>query len=727
MDILDKIRAIVLDTETGGTKKDSGALIHDLATVEFDVNTWEPIPGGARLYKVATPYEQSTSPLVRAGLEGKVASYEPFDSPRIFQGLRRANESYNEFAGKVLQQVFQPTPSGKTILVKNLNFEASFFQDILNDPINSNIRDEIFGNLAGYDKYDLTKGTGRIGITSFKVRQAVTRANLASSEILTKGMSGDRLAATINEFATAAEETINAIFNPVANKTQFLDIDHISRGIIALGQKHGLLAKSADFYTGVNAETLALLLKQSGVAHFALDDALQEGNTSGQLIGLYRSLQSGNEAVIKDKSLQKVFRTWDKARLKAGKQFTSIENYLHAQHQILTHGWTDDLTTGNYINRGKGTFVENGIEMPYDVWTAQRMKIYKPSDVTAHYRKRGLTKDIFSDAQARELEGQISALKGASSAAKEELANKILAIKATTRDARLAALEAIGKGTGKYRSAADVMAEVVGKIRTGPGSIKTGVPWMKIGGLALAGALFMGIMNHNSQQNQDKKNNVVFQQDLDRINAASEYSKRMSGSPSKLGYRKDDLAADFYAQGMGDEGKGGETLSESRGTKIHAQLEAEYKRAGLASETEIEFRDRIHGMHGYVDWLTPDNRVADIKTVNEERFKDVATVGRPFHKGEAQLRYYMEEMNTKSGFLRYVNQDNPDESVDVPVEYDPDKVRADLYKMDQARKEAAHAMEIDKRKIEKLKKKEELRRISLDATKQKEAQQHYRY
>lgn len=697
---------IIVDTETGGLipvlKNQLGDKIIDYAATEFD-KSGNVV--SSNLYKFVTPQEQALERNVSKELAD--IKYAPFNTPGL--NLRPANKTYQEFVGQALTSLFSEKNYGKTVWVKNLNFESRFFSAAINR-LPEDIKDTIFSHMEGFSEYGYLHG--RIGVTSPDI---ILKKNLAQ-----KAVFENNPIAAQQYLIDVMQETI-ATAGKTPTKIQVLDIDDISRGILALGQKQGLLTPTGDYFTGSGAEYLAKAFNLGEVAHGAYADTLQEHALIKKLIHISSKINDPNFQLEKFKqanpSLYEQFSVLNETISRAGKKYTTIKNYIGVLNDLVQEGRTSQIKTD--IQEGIDKFITGSgdiFDIPFFSKTSQGT--YFPQDVTRHFVAQGLNLnkeqiEYLEDLTIKGQNAQDIMFKRKISRELMEFGNKIDIAKKTAiqgvevpissifDDVFKAATPKISKPTSNFRTLGIVGA-----------------------GLGLGYLLFHGSYKKPQQENDP---NVIFQEDIENLNAYSKFAKFFGAGPSKSGYSEQDIANMFYGSVYSD-GQVQESEAAIEGAEIHEKYQKKYKRAGILKDAELATYDRVHNISGSIDWVAPDNRIADLKTASEERFKSISLAGKAYRKNVAQLQMYMQQSGMKEGgFLRYMNRENPEETVDIPVEYDPDAVRENILKINRARERAAKQISMEYTRREKMARKERQRIARSVHTKDSDPQQHYRY
>lgn len=386
----------MIDTETGG-RYPSLDFIHDLASVTFDTNTGLIL--NSDLYKLVTREEQEQSTIIQNNLN--VAKYAEFNDQAL-TGIRPASKSYGEFGAEILKKTFLANQDEtKVAWIKNINFESKFFAPIINS-MSDKDKNAFFDNLAGYSSYE--KDLGRIGVTDFHIRTLKNQAALAIQD------KDYNIARTLySQIAARSYKYTNNNIPFSAGKTHILDLDDALRGMIAVAQEKGVMAKSKDLFTGTASEYIAAAFGYPEFKHEALDDALKQ---SEFLTSTFKKTYSALESAASLEDLEKSFpesfkglKKLDTLIQSAGKKFSSAANYINVMSDLAVNKYTNQLGEKLEYKAGLDTFYTENDAVQYNPLIKQKKPGYFPQDVTKYFREyQDLDQSILDEDTIRSIE-----------------------------------------------------------------------------------------------------------------------------------------------------------------------------------------------------------------------------------------------------------------------------------------------------------------------------------
>jgi endonuclease YncB( thermonuclease family) len=121
------------------------------------------------------------------------------------------------------------------------------------------------------------------------------------------------------------------------------------------------------------------------------------------------------------------------------------------------------------------------------------------------------------------------------------------------------------------------------------------------------------------------------------------------------------------------------------GNKLHKEIEAELVQNGMASKSEVAFQNKDMRVNGFIDVVNQNNEPIEIKTLSENRWRQLLENGSPFEEHEEQVMFYMNELKAKQGQLLYVRQSDPKERISYAIQYNQDTVNKMKQKLDDVR------------------------------------------
>jgi len=132
-----------------------------------------------------------------------------------------------------------------------------------------------------------------------------------------------------------------------------------------------------------------------------------------------------------------------------------------------------------------------------------------------------------------------------------------------------------------------------------------------------------------------------------------------------------------------------------KGNRIHEQVEKAWMEAGLAINTEVQFKDNINNILGFYDAMIHDpssrtgKAIVDIKSVGEDKFYRIMQQGHADFEHQSQVNYYLWATGNKrsNGYIYYINRDNPDQTYTTGFKYDKNLLEQNLNTLNQARNE----------------------------------------
>lgn len=138
-----------------------------------------------------------------------------------------------------------------------------------------------------------------------------------------------------------------------------------------------------------------------------------------------------------------------------------------------------------------------------------------------------------------------------------------------------------------------------------------------------------------------------------------------------------------------------------KGNRIHAQVEKAWEEAGLAINTEVQFKDNINNILGFYDAMIHDptsktgKAIVDIKSVGEEKFYRIMQQGHADFENQSQVNYYLWATGNKrsNGYIYYINRDNPDQTYTAGFKFSQDLLEQNLNTLHQARNEIYQGIE----------------------------------
>lgn len=150
---------------------------------------------------------------------------------------------------------------------------------------------------------------------------------------------------------------------------------------------------------------------------------------------------------------------------------------------------------------------------------------------------------------------------------------------------------------------------------------------------------------------------------------------------SFIGYSRADIVKHLLGQDGYMSSFTEDTLN--KGTKIHKQIEQEWKDAGFAIDTEGEIKDSRNGIIGYYDAMIKDPTsktgigIVDIKTTSAKKLEEIRKSGKPLEHHQKQVNYYLwGTKNTESnGYIYYVDKENLNNNYMVGFKYSEDLLK----------------------------------------------------
>lgn len=150
---------------------------------------------------------------------------------------------------------------------------------------------------------------------------------------------------------------------------------------------------------------------------------------------------------------------------------------------------------------------------------------------------------------------------------------------------------------------------------------------------------------------------------------------------SFIGYSRADIVKHLLGQDGYMSSFTEDTLN--KGTKVHKQIEQEWKDAGFAIDTEGEIKDKRNGIIGYYDAMIKDPTsktgvgIVDIKTTSAKKLEEIRKSGKPLEHHQKQVNYYLwGTKNTDSnGYIYYVDKENLNNNYMVGFKYSEDLLK----------------------------------------------------
>lgn len=173
----------------------------------------------------------------------------------------------------------------------------------------------------------------------------------------------------------------------------------------------------------------------------------------------------------------------------------------------------------------------------------------------------------------------------------------------------------------------------------------------------------------------------------------------MNIGSSYLGYSRADIVKHLIGQDDYQSAFTQDTLD--KGTKIHAQIEREWKEADFAISTEGKIEDKRNGILGYYDAMIHDSSsptgigIVDIKTTSSKKLDEIRRSGRPLEHHQKQVNYYLWATNNQQskGYIYYVDKENLDNSYMVGFDYNKSMLEDSFKNLYGAREDIRMAME----------------------------------
>lgn len=103
----------------------------------------------------------------------------------------------------------------------------------------------------------------------------------------------------------------------------------------------------------------------------------------------------------------------------------------------------------------------------------------------------------------------------------------------------------------------------------------------------------------------------------------------------------------------------------ANGTSVHAKVEKDWGRMGLAVASEYKVEDKEHGIQGWIDSIIIDKSsktgysIIDFKTISAKGYEKLKTEGgKP--ENIAQINFYMYATGQDKAYLHYINREDSD-------------------------------------------------------------------
>lgn len=682
----------VLDVETNSLNPSVNSIV-DLGIADFNKQ------GVAQKSSVVRFLTEEQMAEARMTPAGKFASYaEAKDITSSVVGAADAGRFKTQAIIKALTEEGSP----KVMWIKNLPFESRQFSSHLSAADMESMADKFVGTT------DWAIGKGRI--------EHFTTVDIIKQQSLTKELHQAYLADPSQANKIKLRESHIELMNKTVyqgfvkkqDKRIVLDADAIARGLLAKAEEQGLVPDlGGNYVSGTSADALMAAFKAEGVSHAAKGDVLQEGGMLPDMMKIYQEMHSATGA---SEETKRGFRRLAAIRSEYHGKYDVVGNYVNT---LIDFKSNIDPTTGRGfttnikgpLTQAKGN-VYRGVSGTETLRTSfkQNRTIRNIDLVGEHFVGRGMEEEWvgkLKDLSIPELEQ----VKVNISGFKKEVIGTVIRENIDNTEQ----LQKILSSSKK----ANIMESVIGRV-------PPKVPWKAIG-IGAAAFAALKILTGGRKEREETDANVVVERDVERMLAISPYDAALPGRPSKIGSSQEDIARSYYASAYGLQGQQDLTAADI-GTEMHKVLEEKYRKEGILTESEVAVADLPHNVTGSVDWFTPKGSIADIKTVKAEKYAQVAVAKQAFKKNVSQLNYYATLTGkTKGNFLRYVSQDDPEQYTDVPVDYDPETVRDDLYKLKKARVQAAKMIARD---FNPTKRKPSLFGIH---HKDSDPQQHYKY
>jgi len=172
-------------------------------------------------------------------------------------------------------------------------------------------------------------------------------------------------------------------------------------------------------------------------------------------------------------------------------------------------------------------------------------------------------------------------------------------------------------------------------------------------------------------------------------NQAEDIERYKMMRASKLGSSEAELYK-YYTQK--EEAPEWLSATASAGSALHLLEEAKAVKEGRVNAAEEFLYDPSTMTTGHIDITYRSGAPADIKTVSAKRFAQVRQQG-AFKKHVHQLNWYMNQKNSETGYLEYINRDDTSQRLTLEIGYDPAMYERDMEKVSRVRRRVEREIE----------------------------------